>query len=260
MTKMRFSKAITRLPGESFAAGITTAGLGAPDLSCALEQHAAYCKALTQCGVQVTILEADARFPDSTFVEDTAVLTPQVAVITHPGADSRRGETETIRVALKGHYGEMCTIEAPGTVDGGDICQAGDHFFIGVSARTNPEGARQLAAFLQAAGFTTSEIDIRGTSGLLHLKSGMSYLGNGTMLVDPVLAELLDFDGYRVLQVPEDECYAANCIRVNDFVLFAKGYPQTVAMLAAEGFDLMLLDMSEFRKMDGGLSCLSLRF
>ena len=257
---MRFTKAITRLPGESFAAGITSAGLGAPELSLTLEQHAAYCKALVQCGVQVTTLDADDRFPDSTFVEDTAVLTPQVAVITRPGADSRKGETESIRAALTEHYTELRNIEAHGTVDGGDICQAGEHFFIGVSARTNPEGARQLAVYLQAAGFTTSEIDIRGAGGLLHLKSGMSYLGNGAMLVDPVLADSPDFEGYRVLTVPEAERYSANCIRVNDFVLFAKGFPQTAAMLAAEGFDLMLLDMSEFRKMDGGLSCLSLRF
>ena len=256
----RFSKAITRLPGESYLNGITTAGLGAPELPLALAQHAAYCKALSRCGVEVFTLEADERFPDSTFVEDTAVLTPQVAVITRPGADSRRGETESMRAALVEHYRELRSIEAPGTVDGGDICQVGEHFFIGVSARTNPEGARQLAVHLQAAGFTTSEIDIRGTGGLLHLKSGMSYLGNGTLLVDPVLADLPDFAEYRVLTVPESERYAANCIRVNDFVLFAEGYPQTAALLAAEGFDLMPLDMSEFRKMDGGLSCLSLRF
>lgn len=257
---MRFTKAITRLPGESFAAGITTAGLGAPELSLALEQHAAYCKALKQCGVRVTILDADAQFPDSTFVEDTAVLTPQMAVITRPGADSRKGETHAIRAALAEYYAEICTIEAPGTVDGGDICQAGQHFFIGVSARTNPDGALQLAAYLQDAGFTTSEIDIRGTDGLLHLKSGMSYLGNGAMLVDPVLAGLPAFEGYRILQMPVTERYAANCIRVNDFVIFADGYPQAAAMLSAEGYDLLLLDMSEFRKMDGGLSCLSLRF
>ena len=257
---MRFTKAITRLPGESFASGITTAGLGSPELPLALEQHAAYCKALVQCGVQVTTLDADARFPDSTFVEDTAVLTPQMAVITRPGADSRKGETKDIRAAVAAYYADIRTIEAPGTVDGGDICQAGEHFFIGVSARTNPEGARQLAAHLQAAGFTTSEINIRGTGGLLHLKSGMSYLGNGTLLVDPLLADQPDFVDYRVLTVPEDERYAANCIRVNDFVIFAEGYPQAAAMLAAEGFDLLLLDVSEFRKMDGGLSCLSLRF
>lgn len=256
----RFSKAITRLPGESYANGITTAGLGAPDLSLTLAQHDAYCTALVRCGVSVTTLEADERFPDSTFVEDTAVLMQQVAVVTRPGADSRRGETEAIRAVLAGQYSELRSIEAPGNVDGGDICQAGEHFFIGFSARTNPEGARQLAAHLQAAGFTTSEIDIRGTGGLLHLKSGMSYLGNGTLLVDPVLAGLPDFAEYRMLTVPEDERYAANCIRVNDFLLFAEGYPQTAAMLAAEGFDLMMLDVSEFRKMDGGLSCLSLRF
>ena len=257
---MPFSQAITRKPGSSFADGITTANLGNPLLALALDQHAAYRQALERCGLRVTTFEADERFPDSTFVEDTAILTPQMAVITRPGADSRKGEVDAIRVALEAHYQDVRSIEAPGTVDGGDICQAGDHFFIGVSDRTNPEGARQLAGHLQAAGFTTSEIDIRSTNGLLHLKSGLTYLGNGTLLVCEALAGLPQLLDYRVLVVPEEETYAANCIRVNDFVLFAAGFPQTAAMLAAEGFDLMLLDMSEFRKMDGGLSCLSLRF
>jgi len=256
----RFSKAITRQPGGSYAKGITTAALGTPVLSLALEQHAAYCQALMRCGVEVFTLEADERFPDSTFVEDTAVLTRHMAVVTHPGADSRRDEADSMRAVLTEQYADLRSIEAPGTVDGGDICQAGEHFFIGISARTNPEGARQLAAHLKEAGFTTSEIDIRETYGLLHLKSGMSYLGNGTLLVDPVLADQPDFADYRVLTVPEGERYAANCIRVNDFVLFAEGYPLTAAMLASEGFDLIPLDVSEFRKMDGGLSCLSLRF
>jgi dimethylargininase len=258
---MPFTQAITRKPGESFAEGITSANLGKPHLELALDQHAAYRQALERCGLRVTTFEADERFPDSTFVEDTAILTPQMAVITRPGADSRKGEVDAVRAALEAHYQDVRSIEAPGTVDGGDICQAGDHFFIGVSARTNPEGARQLAGHLQAAGFTTSEIDIRSTAGLLHLKSGLTYLGNGTLLVINDLASQPAFAGYRVLQVPlESENYAANCIRVNDFVLFAAGFPQTAAMLAAEGFDLMLLDMSEFRKMDGGPSCLSLRF
>jgi dimethylargininase len=257
---MPFTQAITRKPGESFAEGITSANLGKPHLELALDQHAAYRQALERCGLRVTTFEADERFPDSTFVEDTAILTPQMAVITRPGADSRKGEVDAVRAALEAHYQDVRSIEAPGTVDGGDICQAGDHFFIGVSARTNPEGARQLAGHLQAAGFTTSEIDIRSTNGLLHLKSGLTYLGNGTLLVCEALTGLPELFDYRVLVVPDEETYAANCIRVNDFVLFAAGFPQTAAMLAAEGFDLMLLDMSEFRKMDGGLSCLSLRF
>lgn len=257
---MRFTKAITRVPGESFASGITTADLGAPELAHALEQHTAYCQTLERCGLQVTTLEADSRFPDSTFVEDTAVLTPKMAVITRPGADSRKGETAAIHAALKNHYEAIHTIEAPGTVDGGDICQAGDHFLIGVSARTNPEGARQLAKHLQAGGFTTSEIDIRAMDSLLHLKSGLSYLGNGIMLLDKALAGLAQFKNYYVLQTPDEERYASNCIRVNDYVIFAAGFPQTAVLLAAEGFNLMLLEMSEFRKMDGGLSCLSLRF
>lgn len=255
-----FHTALTRTPGRSFAQGLTTAALGAPQLALALAQHAAYCQALQGCGLRVISLPADDRYPDSTFVEDTAVLTPHLAVLTRPGAPSRQGEVPGIRTALEAHYQTIQSIQAPGTVDGGDICQAGEHFFIGLSARTNPAGAHQLAALLQAAGYTTSEIDIRSTPGLLHLKSGLTCLQPGTLLVVPALAGLPGFKRYHLLQVPKEETYAANCIRVNDFVLLAAGFPRTAEMLAAEGFNLLELDMSEFRKMDGGLSCLSLRF
>ena len=239
---------------------MTTAGLGAPNLEKALEQHERYCEALERCGLLLTRLAPDPRYPDSTFVEDTAVLTARCAVITRPGAMSRRGETSTVRKALESFYGTFHEIHAPGTLDGGDVCEAGEHFFIGVSERTNAEGARQLAGFLSLEGYTSSTVDVRGIAGLLHLKSGLAYLGEGRLLADETFAGLKAISRYRLIYVEPAERYAANCVRINDRLLLASGYPKIEAKLRGLGMNVIALDMSEFRKMDGGLSCLSLRF
>src|SRR5829696_4221785 len=143
-----FSKAIVRVPGGNFASGLTTADLGVVDFERALQQHKAYCEALESCGLHLIRLAADERYPDSTFVEDTAVLTARCAVITRPGAASRLGEIDSIAPVLREQYRELHFILAPGTIDGGDVCEAGEHFFIGVSQRTNEHGANQLARIL----------------------------------------------------------------------------------------------------------------
>lgn len=255
-----FSKAIVRPPSENFADGLTGAQLGVPVLETALVQHRAYCKALAQCGLTVIELEPDPRYPDSTFVEDTAIVTENCAVITNPVAESRKGEAVSMAETLAHHYDQLDRIQPPGTLDGGDVCQIDSHFLIGISDRTNEEGAGQLSAFLSAAGFTSSHVDIRGIDGLLHLKSGITYLGDGRLLVADSLTGRSEFDGYEIVGVPGGEEYAANCIRVNDHVLFAKGFPKLKAKLEDLGHTLIELDVSEFEKMDGGLSCLSLRF
>ena len=254
-----FRHAIVRTPGPNFAGGLTTVDLGVPVFARALEQHTRYCAALTACGLELTTLDADHRFPDSTFVEDIAVLARGTAILTRPGAASRAGEVDAIRSALAPLFaGAMQQIEAPGTLDGGDICEADDHFFIGISQRTNEEGARQLAAHLAALGFTSSTLDVRGMSSILHLKSGISYVGGNTMVV---MAELASrFSNYNRIDVCAEESYAANCVGVNDRVLIAAGFPRVRAALRDRGFDPLELDMTEFQKMDGGLSCLSLRF
>ena len=136
----------------------------------------------------------------------------------------------------------------------------GSHYFIGLSGRTNEEGGRQLAAFLGEEGFSSSFIPIHDIPGILHLKSGMTFLGENTLVAIGSLAERAEFKDYRLVRVDDDEAYAANCVRINDFVLLPSGYPKLQADLEILGFKLILLDMSEFRKMDGGLSCLSLRF
>jgi dimethylargininase len=254
-----FRHALVRPPGATFAAGLTRAGLGAPDLALARAQHARYCAALERCGLAVTRLAPDDAHPDAPFVEDCAVLVPGLAVVTRPGAESRRGEVAAIRAAIGDRFAEVREIAAPGTLDGGDVCAAGGAFFVGVSARTNEDGARQLAEFLSRRLYAVTLVDIRGVPGLLHLKSGLADLGDGRLAAVAALAERDLFAGYEVVRVEPDEEYAANCVRVNDHVLVAAGCPRLAAALGALGYATIALEMSEFRKQDGGLSCLSLR-
>jgi len=255
-----FQHAIVRAPGENFADGLTTSDLGQPDFSKVLAQHDAYCDALERCGLHLTRLDADLEHPDSAFVEDTAVLTAKSAILARPGAASRLGEVAGIRETVERFYSTIHEIKSPGTLDGGDICEAGSHFFIGISHRTNAEGARQLGKFLAAEGYTSSIVDIRGMTSILHLKSGIAYLDNNNLVVMEELAGRREFAGYNLVRVPAEESYACNCVLVNDRVLLPSGFPRLNAALTSLGYRPLLLDMSEFRKMDGGLSCLSLRF
>jgi dimethylargininase len=257
---LMFTHAILREPGANFANGLTTAGLGAPDFELALRQHEDYCQALRQCGLTVTRLPADLHFPDSTFVEDVAILAGKAAILTRPGALSRRGEVAGIQQSLAQNFAMLHSITPPGTVEGGDICEAEGHFFIGISQRTNEDGAQQLAGLLTQAGYTSSFIDIRGIQGLLHLKSGIASLGERRLVLIDELEGMEPFNGYEIVPVEPGENYAANCVRVNNCVLIASGFPQMEATIRSFGYQVMALDMSEFQKMDGGLSCLSLRF
>jgi dimethylargininase len=270
-----FTRAIIRPPAPNFADGLTTVDLGTPSYERALEQHEAYCQALERCGLRLTRLAPDPEYPDSTFVEDTAVLTSKCAVIARPGAVSRTGEVESIKEALTQFFPSIHSIQSPGTVDGGDVCEAGEHFFIGISKRTNEAGARQLADLLAPFGYTSSFVDLRGrdgdrsepgavatgsSEGILHLKSGLAWLSDKRLVVIDALAQRQEFTGYDLVRVNAGEEYAANCVRVNDQVLVASGYPAFEGRLRDLGYQTIALDMSEFQKMDGGLSCLSLRF
>ncbi|MFN2499526.1 MAG: dimethylarginine dimethylaminohydrolase family protein [Pyrinomonadaceae bacterium] len=255
-----FTRAIVRPPAANFSDGLTSAGLGAPDYENALRQHEAYCAVLAQSGLTVTKLAPDPAHPDSSFVEDTAIVTNRCAVITRPGAPSRRGEVDSMRLALADFFPELISIELPGTVDGGDVCEAGDHFYIGLSERTNDMGAQQLSDLLTLSGYTCSFVDIRNTEGLLHLKSGLAHLAERRLVVTEALAGRAEFNGYDLIIVESHESYAANCIRVNDHVLVAAGYPAFTGKLRELGYQVIELEMTEFQKMDGGLSCLSLRF
>ncbi len=255
-----FQRAIVCAPGENFAEGETSASLGIPIYPVALEQHRAYCRALEQCGLRLTHLQPDTRYPDLTFVEDTAVLTERGAILTRPGARSRIEEVESMAAELNKFYPELRRVTPPGLLDGGDICQVGNHFLIGVSTRTNEAGAQQLGRILASFDYTFSLVDIRNVAGLLHLKSGLAWLGDDHVVLVEALRDLEQLRGYELITVASDENYAANCVRVNDHLLLAAGYPKIAESLQQKGYQTISLELTEFQKMDGGLSCLSLRF
>jgi len=251
-----FTRAIVRAVPETIDAGITSANLGKPDYEEAREQHYQYVGALESCDLEVTELGADSRYPDSVFIEDTAVVTDRCAIIANPGAVSRRGEVREIEEELSGLYENVGHIASPGTLDGGDVLQAGDHFYIGLTRRTNREGAEQLSALLRGCDYSASFVGVRR---FLHLKSGVAYLGGDDLLVAGELAENNEFVGFDKIVVTPEEEYCANCVRVNDKVLVAGGYEKTKEKIVERGYEVIELEMSEFRKVDGGLSCLSLR-
>ena len=255
-----FTRAIVKEPCANFAKGLTTVDLGKPDLKVVLRQHQAYCEALESCGLELIRLPPDEKHPDSTFVEDMAVLTPRGAVVTWPGARSRFGEVESIAQVVEKYFNSVQWIKKPNTLDGGDVCEAGEHFFIGISRRTSGNGARQLAAYLNAFGYTTSLIDIRGLSNILHLKSGLAYLPGKRLVIIDALSNEKEFSGYDLIRLSSTEEYAANCLSLNGQTLIASGFPTLKRELELLGCSIISLDMSEFQKMDGGLSCLSLRF
>lgn len=254
---MRFTKALVRRPCRSMVNGLSSAGLGQPDVGRALEQHAAYVEALRECGLEVIVLEADEAFPDSVFVEDTAVVCPEAAVIDRPGAPSRQGEERGVARTLARFFPVLEAIAAPGTLEGGDVMRAGGQFFVGLSGRTNHEGVRQLDALLGRHGYEVVAVPL---GGLLHLKTGISFLEEERLLAAGELAREPAFARFRVIPVPAGEEYAANSLWVNGRVLVPAGFPATRRAVEAAGCGTMALDVSEFRKLDGGLSCLSLRW
>jgi dimethylargininase len=251
-----FTEAIVRAVPETIEAGITSANLGKPDHEKAREQHDRYASALERCGLEVTVLDADERYPDSVFIEDTAVVTDRCAIVANPGAAGRRGEVHAVEEVLSGFYEDVERIVSPGTLDGGDVLQVGDHFYIGLTRRTNTEGAGQLAEILRGYGFGASFVGLRR---FLHLKTGVAYLGGNDLLVAGELVTRDEFDGFDEIVVTPEEEYCANCIRVNGHVLMPAGCEKTREKIAGRGYEVIELEMYEFRKLDGGLSCLSLR-
>lgn len=253
-----FSYAIARKPGDNFTQGLTTTGCehGHADHALVLQQHDAYVNTLRACGLDVVVLDALAEFPDAYFVEDTAVVTPDVAIITRPGAPSRQGEEEAIATVLA-PYRKTTRIQSPGTVDGGDVFMVGTRCFIGRSERTNQDGAAQLGQILETFGNTWVTIPV--VAGL-HLKSSVNYIGNDTLLLTEDFAGMPEFNEYQKIIVAQTDEYACNTLWINDHLLTPKGFPETRKKLERLGYEIIELDMSEVRKMDGGLSCLSIRF
>ena len=257
---MTFTHAIVRTPAGNLAEGLSSAGEGPPDMGLALEQHGRYVEALRSCGLTVEVLPADPAHPDSCFVEDPAIVTAGGALLTRPVAPARLGEVESLRPVLQAWFGRVDAIEPPGLLDGGDVCDLGGRFLIGLSGRTNAEGARQLSHWLEQRGCAAEVVELAAHPRLLHLKTGISALGEGRVLTVPGFPAARLLDGFDRVEVTAGEEYAANCIRVNDRLLVPAAYPRVADRLQRLGYALLPLPMSEFRRMDGGLSCLSLRF
>ena len=230
--KTPFTQAIVRKPGENFAQGLTTGTHVAADYTLMVKQHNAYVESLKSAGLAVTTLEPAPAYPDAHFVEDTAVVVPGLAVITNPGADSRKGEEKTIEPVLARHR-NIAHIRTPGTLDGGDVLMTGRHFFIGISDRTNENGAHQLGGFLESCGYTWQTVPV--VSGL-HLKSSINYAGKNTLLITKAFADRSELAGYEKIITDNDETYACNTLFINNRLLMPAGYPKTKEKLKPLGF------------------------
>ncbi len=248
--------AILRTPGPNCGDGLTSAGLGAPDYPLLLRQHQAYARLLAAAGLEIVSLPPASAYPDAYFVEDPAVVTPEVAVMTRPGALSRRGEEESLAPVLA-RFKPLARIEAPGTLEGGDVLEAGGRWFIGVSERTSEDGARQLGRILESNGHPWTLVPVAAG---LHLKSSVNDLGDGWLIMTPTLETDATFRDFRHIVLEEEESYAANVLRVNGRIILAAGFPSVRHQLERWGLPVLEIEVSEVRKMDGGLTCMSLRF
>jgi dimethylargininase len=254
----RFTHAITRAPGAGVARGLREVDTGAPDLALFQAHHTAYVAALRVSGAEVIELAALDQFPDGVFVEDAALTLAQGAVILRPGAPSRLGEAAAMAPTLARFYSEVADITGPGFIEGGDILVTGREILAGRSARTDAAGIAELARLVAPWGHTVRELQT--PPGVLHFKTDCSLLDADTILATPRLAACGCFVGYRVILTAEGEEAAANSVRINGVVLAPTGFPRTAETLARAGYDVCEIPNSEAAKLDGGMSCLSLRF
>lgn len=253
----RFTHAITRAPAASIIRGLRAVDTGNPDLAVMTAHHAAYVATLRETGATVIELPALEDFPDSVFVEDTALCLPEGAVIMRPGAPSRLGEAAEMAPHLKALYNEVRVVDE-GHVEGGDILVTGREILVGRSARTDAAGIARLARLTADWGHRLREVHT--PPGVLHFKTDCSLLDAETVLATDRLAASGCFAGYRVVPVAAGEEAAANTIRFNDLVLMPEGFPRTRDTILKAGYQVREIGNSECAKLDGGMSCLSLRF
>lgn len=252
-----FTHALARVPTLNMGDGLTTQDLGEPDVALAIEQHAAYCGALRECGLDVTILAGDAAYPDACFVEDTAVIYGDLVVITQPGAPSRQGETEAIQKV----FGNRTVMRLTGDeyLEGGDVLVCADRILIGLSGRTNQGGAERLRGWLQEYQ-TDLKVDFVPVAGVLHLKTGLTELAPGVLLKSPDFETDYPFDFAETHTLSDSEKYAANVLPINGSLLVHAGYSSVLKLAERYCNRVLPIQMSEFEKMDGSLTCLSLRY
>lgn len=224
------------------------------DLPLAFQQHAAYCQTLRQMGVAVEVLPPEEAFPDSVFIEDNAVILDELAVVTSMGMPSRQGEPALLLPVLARHR-RLVTISPPATIEGGDVLRVGKRLYVGVSTRTNRAGVEALRAIAEPLGYEVTPI---GTRACLHLKTACASLDEETLLVNPAWLDSDALGSFRLLQVPVEEPFGANVLRLPWGVLVSGSSPLTRALIEAQGYATTSVDLSEFSKADAGLTCLSL--
>ena len=253
-----FTHAICRRPGRSVIHGLRASDGSAPDVNAFAREHAAYVEALADAGVKVEVLEPLEAWPDSVFVEDPALCVAGAAIILRPGAPSRFGERDSARKALREHFDTVVDLDGEGFVDGGDILVTGREILVGLSARTDAKGAEALSSVLNELGLPMRVL--RTPPDILHFKTACGLLDDETVFCTRVLAASGCLSGYRVIECPCGEEAAANLVRVNGVVLTSAGYPRTADMLASEGYQARTVSTVQAARLDGGLSCMSLRF
>jgi len=223
------------------------------DVARARAQHAAYEQALEAAGCRVVRVAAAHGLPDAVFVEDTAFVVPELAILTRPGAASRQAETAPVAEALR-PYIDVRSIEAPGTIDGGDVLVAGRRVFIGRSSRTNAHAIAQVRALLQPLGYEVTSVDV---TGCLHLKSAATALSEHELLVNPEWIPRGAFGGMALVEIDAREPHAANVLRAGSAFLYSSAFPRTADRLEKRGLRLTKLDMSELAKAEGAVTCCS---
>lgn len=254
----QFTRAITRRPAASVINGLRAEDIGTPDLDQMLKDHAHYVATLKSTGAEVIELPPLDDYADALFVEDTALCLPRGAVLMRPGAPSRMGEVAEMAPTLRNLYDEIREISGPGHIEGGDILVTGREILVGRSARTDAEGVKELAAIVGDWGHKLREVFT--PPGVLHFKTDCSLLDGETILSTERLDASGCFQGYRVIHTAPGEEACANTIRFNDLVLMPAGFPRTAEILDKAGFSVVEINNSECAKLDGGMSCLSLRF
>jgi dimethylargininase len=226
------------------------------DVERARSQHQAYEAALAELGCAVHRLPAGAEMPDAVFIEDTAVVLDEVAVITRPGAPSRRAETAAVADALTAHR-RLVRLDAPARLDGGDVLVVDRSVFVGLSERTNMTGFRQLRDALARHGYTVKTVPV---TGCLHLKSAVTSLGGGRLLINRAWVPAEAFAGWELIDVDPEEPYAANALRIGDRVIYPADFPRTRALLEARGIDIVPVPADELARAEGAVTCCSLVF
>jgi dimethylargininase len=252
-----FTHAVTRRPGQSVTGGLRAVDTGAPDLGRMLRDHDDYVAALRETGAEVIVLDPLEAFPDALFVEDTALCLPEGAVLMAPGAPSRLGEVAQMAPTLRALFADLRRIDPPARIEAGDILWTGREVLVGRSARTDAAGVAALRAALADWGHPVREVET--PPGVLHFKTDCALIDPETVLATRRLAASGCFAGYRVLFVPEGEEAAANVIRFNDAVIVPAGFPRTEDLIAAAGLRVRAVGNAECARLDGGMSCLSLR-